>query len=101
MRADGESYRNATTNSNEAMVSLLVVVHFHWSKIGTGDDYAPLAMINTTNNTWGGEGDGEALPREDGTITGSELKGFMVHSARYIWNVQLASLKTWKKLTTM
>ncbi|CAH1453086.1 unnamed protein product [Lactuca virosa] len=112
MRADGETYGNATTNSNGTLIgglggasggtillfiqaislfdnsSLSVAgghgvpvggggggggrVHFHWSKIGTGDDYVPLAIINTTIGTWGGEGDGEALPGEDGTITGRE-----------------------------
>ncbi|XP_024986062.1 uncharacterized protein LOC112521435 [Cynara cardunculus var. scolymus] len=110
MRADGQSYGNATTNSNGTLIgglgggsggtvllfiqaislfdnsSLSVAgghgvsvggggggggrVHFHWSKIGTGDEYVPLAMINSTISTWGGEGDGEALPGEEGTITG-------------------------------
>ncbi|KAD0215463.1 hypothetical protein E3N88_44626 [Mikania micrantha] len=47
-------------------------LHFHWSKIGTGDEYVPLAMINSTISTLGGEGDGEALSGEDGTMTGKE-----------------------------
>lgn len=112
MRADGQTYGNATTNTNGTLIgglgggsggtillfiqaislfdnaSLSVAgghgvpvggggggggrVHFHWSKIGTGDDYVPLATINSTISTWGGEGDGEALPGEDGTITGRE-----------------------------
>lgn len=110
MRADGESYGNATRNSNGTLIgglgggsggtillfiqaislfdnsSLSVAgghgvpvggggggggrLHFHWSKIGTGDEYVPLAIINSTITTWGGKGDGEALPGEEGTITG-------------------------------
>ncbi|XP_071706226.1 uncharacterized protein [Rutidosis leptorrhynchoides] len=45
-------------------------VHFHWSKIGAGDEYLPLAMVNGSIGTWGGEGDGDALAGEEGTITG-------------------------------
>ncbi|KAK1408067.1 hypothetical protein QVD17_39699 [Tagetes erecta] len=112
MSADGQSYRNATTNSNGTVIGglgggsggtiLLFIqsislhdnsslsvsgghgvplggggggggrLHFHWSKIGAGDEYVPLAMINSTISTRGGEGDGEALPGEDGTISGKE-----------------------------
>ncbi|KAL4590948.1 hypothetical protein LXL04_003895 [Taraxacum kok-saghyz] len=112
VRADGESYKNATRNINGSLIgglgggsggtvllfiqaislfdnaSLSVAgghgvpvggggggggrVHFHWSKIGTGNEYVPLALINTTISTWGGEGDGEALPGQDGTATGRE-----------------------------
>ncbi|PWA66981.1 hypothetical protein CTI12_AA322140 [Artemisia annua] len=112
VRADGQSYENATTNSNGTLIgglgggsggtillfiqafslfdnsSLSVAggrgvpvggggggggrVHFHWSKIGAGNEYVPLAVINSTISTCGGEGDGEALPGEDGTLTGKE-----------------------------
>ncbi|KAM7257442.1 hypothetical protein ACFE04_013183 [Oxalis oulophora] len=45
-------------------------VHFHWSKIPTGDEYFPLAIVNGSIDTRGGFGSGQAHAGENGTLTG-------------------------------
>ncbi|KAI4315173.1 hypothetical protein L6164_028014 [Bauhinia variegata] len=45
-------------------------IHFHWSKIGAGDEYAPVASISGTMNSSGGAGNNGGHHGEGGTITG-------------------------------
>ncbi|XP_057449726.1 uncharacterized protein LOC130740994 isoform X1 [Lotus japonicus] len=45
-------------------------VHFHWSKIGIGEEYVPVASISGTMNYSGGAGDHDGLHGQEGTITG-------------------------------
>ncbi|XP_059656702.1 uncharacterized protein LOC132303459 [Cornus florida] len=47
-------------------------VHFHWSKIGMGNEYVPLAAVNGTINSSGGSGDDGGLHGEEGTVTGKK-----------------------------
>ncbi|XP_052209354.1 uncharacterized protein LOC127812869 isoform X2 [Diospyros lotus] len=47
-------------------------VHFHWSKIYTGDEYVPLATVCGVVNSSGGSGDGGGLCGEEGTVTGKK-----------------------------
>ncbi|XP_011082373.1 uncharacterized protein LOC105165163 isoform X2 [Sesamum indicum] len=45
-------------------------IHFHWSKLATGDEYVPLAFVDGAINFSGGAGSGNGLRGEKGTITG-------------------------------
>ncbi|CAI8589076.1 unnamed protein product [Vicia faba] len=45
-------------------------VHFHWSKIGMGEEYVPVASISGTMNYSGGAGDDGGFHGQEGTITG-------------------------------
>ncbi|KAM7254037.1 hypothetical protein ACFE04_031719 [Oxalis oulophora] len=45
-------------------------LHFHWSKINSGDEYAPIATVNGSINKRGGAGDDGGLYGEKGTLTG-------------------------------
>ncbi|KAG6636083.1 hypothetical protein CIPAW_11G086100 [Carya illinoinensis] len=47
-------------------------VHFHWSKIDVGDEYAPVASINGSINNSGGAGHNGGLRGEEGTVTGKK-----------------------------
>lgn len=47
-------------------------VHFHWSKIATGNEYVPLATIRGAINNSGGAGDGGGLSGQKGTVTGRD-----------------------------
>ncbi|CAN6486871.1 unnamed protein product [Victoria cruziana] len=47
-------------------------IHFDWSNIATGDEYVPLAIVNSTINLRGGSGSNDGLSGEDGTITGNK-----------------------------
>ncbi|KAH9321004.1 hypothetical protein KI387_015643, partial [Taxus chinensis] len=47
-------------------------VHFHWSGIATGDEYFPIANVNGTIYTRGGNGSDNGIPGKDGTVTGKE-----------------------------
>ncbi|XVF52441.1 hypothetical protein PTKIN_Ptkin05aG0018300 [Pterospermum kingtungense] len=47
-------------------------VHFHWSKIGIGDEYVPVATINGFINSSGGAGDNGGLFGGKGTVTGKK-----------------------------
>ncbi|KAG8634220.1 uncharacterized protein LOC110604465 isoform X1 [Manihot esculenta] len=45
-------------------------VHFHWSKIESGDEYFPVASIGGSINSSGGAGNNGGLFGEGGTVTG-------------------------------
>ncbi|KAE9613113.1 hypothetical protein Lal_00027691 [Lupinus albus] len=45
-------------------------IHFHWSNIGMGEDYVPIASINGTLDNSGGAGSDGGNHGEEGTITG-------------------------------
>ncbi|OMO91688.1 hypothetical protein CCACVL1_07052 [Corchorus capsularis] len=47
-------------------------LHFHWSKIGTGDEYVPVATINGFINSSGGAGDNGGYFGDEGTVTGKK-----------------------------
>ncbi|KAL0395496.1 UNVERIFIED_CONTAM: hypothetical protein Slati_4515800 [Sesamum latifolium] len=47
-------------------------IHFHWSKLATGDEYVPLAFVDGAINFSGGAGSGNGLHGEKGTITGKK-----------------------------
>lgn len=47
-------------------------VHFHWSSIPTGDEYVPIANINGTIFTRGGNGSDNGQAGSDGSISGKE-----------------------------
>ncbi|XWS38680.1 hypothetical protein CRYUN_Cryun19dG0151800 [Craigia yunnanensis] len=47
-------------------------VHFHWSKIGIGDEYVPVATISGFINSSGGSGDNGGLFGDEGTVTGKK-----------------------------
>ncbi|XP_071722506.1 uncharacterized protein [Rutidosis leptorrhynchoides] len=47
-------------------------LHFHWSKINNGDEYAPIAMVNGSIKNSGGAGDDGGRWGEKGTITGKK-----------------------------
>ncbi|KAL0313632.1 UNVERIFIED_CONTAM: hypothetical protein Sradi_5762500, partial [Sesamum radiatum] len=47
-------------------------IHFHWSKLATGDEYVPLAFVDGAINFSGGAGSGNGLRGEKGTITGKK-----------------------------
>ncbi|KAJ7952625.1 Glycine-rich protein [Quillaja saponaria] len=47
-------------------------IHFHWSNIGVGDEYVPVASISGTINSSGGAGDDGGHHGWGGTITGKE-----------------------------
>ncbi|KAJ4846828.1 hypothetical protein Tsubulata_004625 [Turnera subulata] len=46
--------------------------HFHWSKIGSGIEYFPVASINGSINSSGGAGVNGGLFGEEGTVTGKK-----------------------------
>ncbi|CAJ1928823.1 unnamed protein product [Sphenostylis stenocarpa] len=45
-------------------------IHFHWSKIGTKEEYVPVASVSGTINNSGGAGDNDGQHGQEGTITG-------------------------------
>ncbi|KAI7726076.1 hypothetical protein M8C21_026406 [Ambrosia artemisiifolia] len=45
-------------------------IHFHWSRIPTGDVYQPVATVKGNISTWGGLGGHEEGAGESGTVTG-------------------------------
>ncbi|XP_027360081.1 uncharacterized protein LOC113868583 [Abrus precatorius] len=45
-------------------------IHFHWSKIGMGEEYVPVAGISGTMNNSGGAGNNDGHQGQEGTITG-------------------------------
>ncbi|EOY24117.1 Uncharacterized protein TCM_015803 isoform 1 [Theobroma cacao] len=47
-------------------------VHFHWSNIGIGDEYVPVATIDGFINSSGGAGDNGGLFGDEGTVTGKK-----------------------------
>ncbi|XP_050220604.1 uncharacterized protein LOC126670974 isoform X3 [Mercurialis annua] len=47
-------------------------VHFHWSKIESGNEYIPVASINGSIKISGGAGDNGGLLGEEGTVTGKK-----------------------------
>ncbi|WOG85697.1 hypothetical protein DCAR_0104888 [Daucus carota subsp. sativus] len=47
-------------------------LHFHWSNIGVGNEYVPLATINGTIYSRGGTGNSTGLSGEEGTVTGKK-----------------------------
>ncbi|KAK6935053.1 hypothetical protein RJ641_035208 [Dillenia turbinata] len=47
-------------------------VHFHWSKVDTGNEYVPIAAINGAINISGGAGNHGGYIGEEGTITGKK-----------------------------
>ncbi|GMJ12451.1 hypothetical protein like AT5G47020 [Hibiscus trionum] len=47
-------------------------VHFHWSKIGIGDEYVPVATISGFINSSGGAGHNGGLFGDEGTVTGKK-----------------------------
>ncbi|XP_057872729.1 uncharacterized protein LOC131078912 isoform X2 [Cryptomeria japonica] len=47
-------------------------VHFHWSGIPTGDEYVPIANVNGTIYTRGGNGSDHGISGGNGTVTGKE-----------------------------
>ncbi|XP_051114484.1 uncharacterized protein LOC127240078 [Andrographis paniculata] len=47
-------------------------IHFHWSNIAQGAEYAPLAFVNGDINFSGGAGGGDGLRGEKGTVTGKK-----------------------------
>ncbi|XP_012475770.1 uncharacterized protein LOC105791978 isoform X1 [Gossypium raimondii] len=112
LRADGQSFGEATINGNGSLVgglgggsggtvllflqelmlaensSLSTVggnggprggggggggrVHFHWSNIGIGDEYVPVATISGFINSSGGAGHKGGLFGDEGTVTGKK-----------------------------
>ncbi|PIN13491.1 hypothetical protein CDL12_13887 [Handroanthus impetiginosus] len=47
-------------------------IHFHWSKIASGEEYVPVAFVDGAINFSGGAGSGDGLRGEEGTITGKK-----------------------------